>query len=59
MSRAEEIYTKAEQAARKEHARLCRLFVAGKIEVCPCGVDMERAAIIAAFDEAFITGPRP
>jgi hypothetical protein len=48
---AEEIYTRAEQEARKEHARLCRLFIAGKLDVCPCGMDMERAAIIAAFEK--------
>ena len=52
MTLAGEIYTKAEMAARKEHKRLVRRFIAGKIEICPCGMDMERDVIIAAFDEA-------
>lgn len=52
MSRASEIYYKASQASQEEHKRLVRQFIAGKIEICPCGMDMERAAIIAAFDEA-------
>jgi hypothetical protein len=49
---AREIYTTAELASRKEHARLVRLFIAGKLDVCPCGMDMEREAIIKAFAEA-------
>lgn len=49
---AREIYTKAVQAAREEHARLVRQFIAGKIPVCPCGIDMEKDALITAFDEA-------
>lgn len=52
MTPAREIYTKAEMAARKEHNRLVRRFIAGKIEICPCGMDMERDAIIEAFDRA-------
>lgn len=51
MTPAREIYTRAEMAARKEHARLVRQFTRGKIDVCPCGMDMERDAIIKAFDE--------
>lgn len=49
---AQKIYMEAEQAARSEHARMVRQFISGKIDVCPCGMDMERDAIIAAFDAA-------
>lgn len=52
MARALEIYAKAEREAREEHARLVRQFIAGELDICPCGMDMERDAIIAAFDAA-------
>jgi hypothetical protein len=51
-TRATDIFTRAVTASREEHARLVRQFVAGKLAVCPCGMDMEREAIIKAFDEA-------
>lgn len=57
MTLALEIYTKAERGAREEHARLVRQFMAGKIDICSCGIDMERNAIIAAFDAALRPQP--
>jgi hypothetical protein len=48
---AHDIYWNAVRASRLEQDRQVRLFVAGKIDVCPCGMDMERDAIIKAFDE--------
>jgi hypothetical protein len=47
---AAEIYDRAVSASRKEHKRLVRQFVRGKLDICPCGMDMEREAIIAALD---------
>jgi hypothetical protein len=52
MKSASEIYYRAAHASREEHKRLVRQFIAGKIQICPCGMDMEREAIVAAFDAA-------
>lgn len=52
MSAAKEIYWKAAMKARKEHARMVRQFIKGKLDVCPGGMDMERDAIIKAFEKA-------
>jgi hypothetical protein len=52
MKKAREIYMRAVIASREEHSRLVRLFIAGKLDVCPCGMDMERNAIIDAFEKA-------
>jgi hypothetical protein len=52
MSRAREIYNQTVRETRAEHARQVELFMADKLDVCPCGMDMEREAIILAFDKA-------
>jgi hypothetical protein len=57
MSKAHEIYWDAVRKSRLEQERQVREFVAGKIDVCPCGMDLERDAIIKAFDEA-LSGDR-
>jgi hypothetical protein len=52
MSVAQIIYDEAVKEAREKHAKLVQEYVDGKREWAPCGMDMEREAIIEAFDWA-------
>jgi hypothetical protein len=52
MTRAEEIYNKAIRKARMAHERAVQEFLDCKRDWAPCGMNMERKAVIEAFDKA-------
>ncbi len=55
MTRAEQIYEDAVFQSRRKHRRMVQEFINGKRDFAPCGMDMERKAVIDAFDAAMGT----